>query len=93
MFKAKGFSATDLAALIGAHTTSRQFFVDKKNDGTAQDSTPAVWDVLYYRQTLEGTAPFTFQSDKNLASQKEVEGPFKGFVGDQLGWNGAFVVA
>ncbi|KAF2500392.1 heme peroxidase [Lophium mytilinum] len=93
MFKAKGFTATDLAALIGAHTTSKQFFVDKTKVGAAQDTTPNVWDVAYYGQTLAGTAPFTFESDKNLAAQTEVKKPFKSFVGNQLGWNGAFVVA
>jgi len=93
MFTAKGFTATDLAALIGAHTASQQFFVDRQRAGAAQDSTPEVWDVAYYGQTLEGTAPFTFESDKNLANQEEVKGPFKGFVGNQAGWNGAFIVA
>jgi len=93
MFQAKGFSAADLAALIGAHTASQQFFVDQRRAGASQDSTPEVWDVAYYGQTLEGTAPFTFESDRNLAAQAEVSGPFKGFVGNQAGWNGAFVVA
>ncbi|KAF2803698.1 heme peroxidase [Mytilinidion resinicola] len=93
MFKAKGFTATDLAALIGAHTTSEQFFVNKAKAGAAQDTTPNVWDVAYYGQMLAGTAPFTFESDKNLAAQNDVKGPFKGFVGNQVAWNGAFVVA
>ena len=93
MFKAKGFTATDLAALIGAHSTSTQFFVNQSDAGASQDSTPGIWDVTYYGQTLNGTAPFTFESDKNLAAQAEVGPVFKSFVADQLGWNSAFVPA
>lgn len=93
MFKAKGFTATDLAALIGAHSTSTQFFVNQSDAGASQDSTPGIWDVTYYEQTLNGTAPFTFESDKNLAAQAEVGPVFKSFVANQLGWNSAFVPA
>lgn len=93
MFADKGFTATDLAALIGAHTTSRQFFVDPDKQGAAQDATPGTWDVLYYEQTLDGRAPLTFESDLNLANQAEVGPAFKGFVGKQAAWGGAFVVA
>ena len=93
MFKAKGFTATDLAALIGAHSTSTQFFVDRSKAGAPQDSTPGIWDVTYYNETLKGTAPFTFESDKNLAAQAEVGPVFRSFVDNQLGWDDAFVPA
>lgn len=93
MFEEKGFTATDLAALIGAHSTSKQFFVDQSQAGKSQDSTPGIWDVTYYGQTLTKTAPFTFESDKNLAAQKEVAPVFKSFVANQTGWNAAFVPA
>lgn len=42
-FQAAGFTATDLAALIGAHTASKQFVVDPAKAGAAQDLTPGVW--------------------------------------------------
>jgi hypothetical protein len=42
-FQAAGFSAQDLAALIGAHTASRQFNTDVSQAGAAQDITPGVW--------------------------------------------------
>ncbi|OCK77054.1 class II peroxidase, partial [Lepidopterella palustris CBS 459.81] len=93
LFKARGFTAIDTAALIGAHTTSRQFFVNPSQAGAAQDTTPGVWDVLYYGETLAGSAPFTFQSDINLAEQAEVGKAFRGFVDDQFGWDQAFVAA
>lgn len=93
MFKKKEFTATDLAALIGAHSTSTQSFVDQSKAGESQDSTPGIWDVAYYGQTLTGTAPFTFESDKNLAAQEEVKPVFQSFVANQKGWDDAFVPA
>jgi hypothetical protein len=39
LFKAKGFSAEDLAALLGAHSTSTQFTVDTTHVNASQDST------------------------------------------------------
>ena len=92
-FAARGFSARDLAALIGAHTAARQFFVDRRRDGAPQDTTPGIWDVRYYRETLEGTAPFTFASDSQLANQTEVGPQFRSFVDQQEAWGKAFIPA
>lgn len=39
LFKNKGYDAVDLAAILGAHSTSKQFGVDKSKAGQAQDST------------------------------------------------------
>jgi hypothetical protein len=39
LFRAKGFSAEDLAALLGAHSTSTQFGVDPSQRNASQDST------------------------------------------------------
>jgi hypothetical protein len=80
----KGFSAPDVAALLGAHSTSRQQFVDPSKAGQAQDRTPGVWDVDYYSDTT--TKPpgvFVFESDVSI-SQDPRSGPaFKSFVGQQ----------
>lgn len=93
LFLAKTITAGELAALIGAHTTSTQSFVDPADAGAAQDTTDGVWDVLYYQQTLAGTAPFTFESDTNIANHP-LSGPaFKSFVNNQAGWNVAFSAA
>ncbi|KXJ97284.1 heme peroxidase [Microdochium bolleyi] len=81
LFAAKSFTATDLVALVGAHTASKQRFVDPALAGKPQDSTPHYWDTDFYSQTLQaaqGTnattatnSPdsdiFVFESDKNLA--------------------------
>jgi hypothetical protein len=46
-FQAAGFTAQDLAALIGAHTASRQFNTDPSKAGAAQDITPGIWVRKY----------------------------------------------
>ncbi|KAF2471194.1 heme peroxidase [Lindgomyces ingoldianus] len=93
LFQSKGFSATDLAALIGAHSTAKQFNADPSQAGAPLDTTPGKWDVLYYAQTIAGTAPFTLQADKNLANHPVVGVPFKAFAASQGGWAAAFVPA
>lgn len=47
LFASKGFSTTDLVALIGAHSTAKQFVTDPSKAGTPMDSTPGEWDVKY----------------------------------------------
>lgn len=91
-FAAKGFSAKDVAALIGAHTVSRQF-VTGPNVGAAQDSTPGKWDITYFVETIKNTAPFRFVSDINLANQNEVGPWMTRFSTDKAAWDSAFVDA
>jgi len=92
-FQARGFSAQDLGALIGAHTASRQFNTDAADAGASQDSTPGIWDLIYFIQTLTKSAPFTFQSDINLSNQDSV-GPFmKQFSTDKGSWDSAYTAA
>ena len=84
LFADKCFSAVDLAALLGAHSTSKQFNVDTSKAGQPQDSTLGLWDVKYYAETLNPPQDtFVFPSDTNLANQAQVEEEFKGFVGNQ----------
>ncbi|KAF2805074.1 heme peroxidase [Mytilinidion resinicola] len=90
-FQSKGFTATDLAALIGAHTTAKQNFVNAQFAGYGQDSTPGIWDVNYYKETIDGAAPFSFPADKNLVKHPIVGPRFKEFVGKQQRWNTAYV--
>ncbi|KAL8364920.1 hypothetical protein RB595_003960 [Gaeumannomyces hyphopodioides] len=56
LFQDKTIQPNGLAALIGAHTTSRQRLVDPSRAGDPQDSTPGTWDTLYYRQTVAAAA-------------------------------------
>lgn len=96
LFQDKGFDASDLAALLGAHSTSNQFHFDESapNAGLPQDSTPGVWDVKYYSDT---TAPpqgvLVLPSDAKLAAHATVGKEFKSFVGNAGKWNGKFAIA
>jgi hypothetical protein len=92
-FSARGFTAQDLAALIGAHTASRQFNTDPTRIGASQDTTPGIWDIIYFVQTLLGQAPFTFQSDINLSKQDQVGPWMQKFSTDKATWDASFSVA
>lgn len=96
LFADKGISAAQLAALVGAHSTSRQFFVDTTPpaEGEPQDDTPGIWDVDFYANTANPPAGvFVFPSDVALMNDP-VSGPvFQGFVGKQGKWDGAFIKA
>jgi hypothetical protein len=91
-FAGAGFNAKDLAALIGAHTVSRQF-VTGPNPGAAQDTTPGKWDITYFVETIKNTAPFRIVADFNLAQQNEVGPWFTRFSTDKAAWDAAFVDA
>jgi len=92
LFGDKNFSPEDLAALVGAHTTSKAFAQDALTSGIAQDSTPGVWDVKYYSETYNPPSNVgVFDSDVNLAQVNATTGPyFKGFVNDQGKWASKF---
>jgi hypothetical protein len=89
-FVAKGFTAQDLGALIGAHTASRQFNTDPADIGAPQDTTPGIWDIIYFVQTLLRQAPFSFQSDINLSQQESVGPYMQKFSTDKASWDAAF---
>jgi hypothetical protein len=98
LFVNKGFSSEDLAALLGAHTASKSFFEAGIPSGSPQDSTPGVWDVKYYGETLaqpgtESQGVFSFGGDINLANSPQVGKDFQGFVNNQGKWNGKFADA
>ncbi|KAF2199859.1 heme peroxidase [Delitschia confertaspora ATCC 74209] len=93
LFEEKTISPHDLAALVGAHTTSQQFFVNKNRAGDPQDGTPGVWDTLFYNQTI-GTGPlpkkvFRLPSDIVLAKDPRVKLEWDQFAGPngQNHWN------
>lgn len=92
MFANKTFSADGLVALMGAHSTSQQRFVNPARAGDPQDSTPGVWDVKYYGETASQNPPervFRFQSDINLANDPRLQASWRAFTPDsaQGAWN------
>lgn len=70
LFQNKTIGPHGLVALVGAHTTSVQFHNDLANAGVPQDSSPGVWDVRFYPETLETPVEgvFTFASDLALST-------------------------
>jgi hypothetical protein len=97
LFAAKGLSATDLAALLGAHSTATQLFVNTASSNASLDTTPGAWDVVYYQQTYNyattGQNPskiFVLPSDQKLATFSSTSQAFQGFINNQGGWNKAY---
>lgn len=92
LFQRKGFSAHDLAALVGAHATAKQRFVDTTQAGKPLDTTVSTWDVEFYNDTLnQATKPndkiFVLPSDKVLSVHPKINDEWKQFVGNQPHWN------
>lgn len=71
-FAAKGFSPDDVVALMGTHSVAVQVNDDPEQAGKSLDSTPSIYDLKFYQETLDGTAPYSLQSDKGLANYTEV---------------------
>ncbi|KAI9855985.1 MAG: hypothetical protein M1813_009310 [Trichoglossum hirsutum] len=96
LFRDKTIDAHQLTALIGAHTSSKQDFVDPSLAGRAQDTTPGVWDVKFYNETLQTNGPkkvFKFPSDLALSKDPRVSNQWTAFVKSQGRWNGGFATA
>ena len=75
LFANKTLSGEDLAALVGAHTSSKAFAQEAFGipSGGAQDDTPGIWDVDFYSNTYTPPANvFRFDSDINLAQASRV---------------------
>ncbi|CAG7560162.1 unnamed protein product [Fusarium equiseti] len=93
LFKDKTIGPDDLVALVGAHTTSQQHHINIDRDGDPQDSTPGVWDILFYQQTLDKNSPkrvYKFPSDEVLAKHPLTKPAFEAFASGSTGqaaWN------
>ncbi|KAF2500188.1 heme peroxidase [Lophium mytilinum] len=99
LFQDKTIPPHDLAALVGAHTTSRQYFVDTTRKGAPQDGTPGVWDTLFYNQTV-GTGPLPkqvlrFNSDLVLSADPRMNNEWLKFAGPggQSHWDEDYATA
>jgi hypothetical protein len=71
-FSAKGFSAADVVALMGTHSVALQFNDDPSQAGKGLDSTPGTYDNTFYKETQDGTAPYSLQSDVLLSNSSQV---------------------
>ncbi|KAI1410437.1 putative class II peroxidase [Hypoxylon sp. FL1857] len=97
LFEAKTFTPSDLVALVGSHTASKQRFVDVSRKGTPQDTTPTVWDTDFYSQTIAGNNKtiLILHSDKSLSNYSSTANAFKTFAGSngQALWSPAYAQA
>jgi len=71
-FSAKGFSSDDVVALMGTHSVAVQVNDDPSQAGKSLDSTPSKYDTTFYKETKDGTAPYSLQSDKLLSNDTQV---------------------
>jgi hypothetical protein len=88
LFEDKTIRANGLVALVGAHTTSQQRFFNPARALDPQDSSPGVWDVLFYNQTIDPNAPkrvLKFPSDINIAQDSRTSPLWKAFTDPQSG--------
>lgn len=96
LFEDKTIKPHGLAALVGAHTTSQQRFFRPERALDPQDSTPGVWDVLFYPQTTDPNAPrrvLKFPSDVALSQHPRVRNEWREFSDPRDGqehWNDDF---
>ena len=97
LFTDKGFTANELAALVGAHTAAKVFAQPQVPVGNELDTTPGTWDVAFYNETYHPPSLSTFsrlQSDINLSNVSTTVGKqFLTFVGHQELWEDKFVLA
>jgi hypothetical protein len=93
LFEDKTIKPNGLASLVGAHTTSQQRFFEPQKAFNPQDTTPGVWDVLFYGQTLNKNTPqrvVKFPSDLGLASHPRSKDLWQAFTDPKTGqahWN------
>ncbi|CAI0650974.1 unnamed protein product [Colletotrichum noveboracense] len=87
-FKKKGFTATDLVALLGAHSAGTSL------QELAFDSTPDKLDsTTFYPETVKETSPTSLGSDVAVSNATETKNIWKGFGTSQARWNTAFKLA
>ncbi|KAI1407032.1 class II peroxidase [Hypoxylon sp. FL1857] len=86
-FAAKGFSVTELVALVGAHSAAKDL------NGDALDSTVDELDTNFYTETADGTAPASLNSDISLSNSTETSADWNTFGADASAWADAFVPA
>ncbi|SMR42549.1 unnamed protein product [Zymoseptoria tritici ST99CH_1A5] len=98
LFRAKTIEPHELAALLGAHSTSIQRFVDPALAGRPQDSTPMIWDVKYYNETIQERPRriFRLQTDVALAANPSMKDEWMDFIDPVDGqdhWNSDYATA
>ncbi|KAF2825024.1 ligninase LG6 precursor [Ophiobolus disseminans] len=92
-FSAKGFSSDDVVALMGTHSVAVQVNDDPSQAGKSLDSTPSKYDTTFYKETKDGTAPYSLQSDKLLSNDTQTASTWSKFGDSQDAWAAKFTDA
>jgi len=76
LFAKKTFTASDLVALVGAHTAAKQQLVDPSRAGAGLDADPQTWDASFFRGPLgtDNQTIFILPSDQALALDPSTKG-------------------
>lgn len=96
LFEDKTIISDDLIALVGAHTTAKEFFVTPKNPGQPLDQSPGVWDVQFYLDTVAVPKPagiYRLASDIHLSKYNTTSALWTDFGANQTLWNEAYSTA
>ncbi|KAJ6566832.1 heme peroxidase [Mycena capillaripes] len=89
-FADMGFTTRDLIALVGAHSTGKQRFVDPSVANSSFDSTVDIWDVRFYSETAAPTTPpdvLKLHSDVNFSHNTSTKFEFHRFINNQEDWD------
>ena len=86
-FEEKGFTITELIALMGTHSTAKDL------NAVALDNSVGEMDVDYYTETAEGSTPSSLNSDKFLANSTQTRDEWSRFGASASDWRAAFVPA
>ena len=96
LFANKTFVSDDLISLVGAHSTGKQFYVNKTLAGEPFDQTPGIWDVFYYAQVQQPPQAgiFRLASDYALSTDSLTSARWNQLaLGTQNQWNNAYAMA
>ncbi|KAJ6491960.1 heme peroxidase, partial [Mycena sanguinolenta] len=95
-FEDMGFQVEDLMALVGAHTSGTQQFVDTTQANKSFDSTVDLWDVNFYNQTSALSTPegvFKLNSDVNFSHNISTLFAFDKYIDNQPDWDADYRAA
>ncbi|KAJ6467503.1 heme peroxidase [Mycena vitilis] len=89
-FADMGFTTRDLIALVGAHSSGKQRFVDPTVANSSFDSSVDIWDVRFYAETAAPSTPpgvLKLHSDVNFVHNASTAFEFHRFINNQEDWD------
>ncbi|KAJ7436692.1 heme peroxidase, partial [Mycena latifolia] len=88
-FADMGFTVRDLMALVGAHSTGKQRFVDPTVANSSFDTTVDIWDVFLHKRadSRYSAGVLKLHSDVNFAHNTSTAREFLRFINNQEDWS------